>query len=196
MWLNESPGNRASKNRSSRMPDSSGLMVTVCTPVATCGAGAGATTGGAGVRCGGRGSARASRPRGGYDGRSPVRPRPPAAGRSSRRAKAVARQKACRSVAAVCGAIRFGKACSAGRTIRFGEIRPAPGALGLVELGRLGRTTGLSLPGPADPASRTAPACSAARRIFPAFRRGADRWRRSIARPRGPSVGVFSCATD
>ena len=42
MWLNDSPGNRASKKRSSRMPDSSGLTVTVCTPVATCGAGAAA----------------------------------------------------------------------------------------------------------------------------------------------------------
>ena len=34
MWLNDRPGNRASKKRSSRMPASSAATVTVCTPVA------------------------------------------------------------------------------------------------------------------------------------------------------------------
>ena len=38
MWLNERPGNRASKKRSTRMPASSAPTVTVCTPVATSGA--------------------------------------------------------------------------------------------------------------------------------------------------------------
>ena len=32
MWLNDRPGKRASKKRSTRMPFSSGVTVTVCTP--------------------------------------------------------------------------------------------------------------------------------------------------------------------
>ena len=38
MWLNERPGNRCSKKRSTRMPPSSAVAVTVCTPVAISGA--------------------------------------------------------------------------------------------------------------------------------------------------------------
>jgi hypothetical protein len=44
------------------------------------------------------------------------------------------------------GAIRFGKAGTTRGAIRFGKIRPAHRALGLVERGRLAGTTGLSLP--------------------------------------------------
>ena len=36
IWLNDRPGKRASKKRSTRMPDSSGVTVTVCTPAENC----------------------------------------------------------------------------------------------------------------------------------------------------------------
>ena len=38
MWLNDRPGKRASKKRSTRMPDSSGVTVTVCTAAENCAA--------------------------------------------------------------------------------------------------------------------------------------------------------------
>ena len=57
MWLNDSPGKRASKNRSSRMPDSSALTVTVWTAVGS-GAAAGASCGGCGTDTGAAGRCR------------------------------------------------------------------------------------------------------------------------------------------
>ena len=45
IWLNDRPGNRPSKKRSTRMPFSSGVTATVCTPAEKC-TGFGATTGG------------------------------------------------------------------------------------------------------------------------------------------------------
>ena len=36
IWLNDRPGNRASKKRSTRMPFSSGVTATVCTPAENC----------------------------------------------------------------------------------------------------------------------------------------------------------------
>ena len=47
MWLNDRPGKRASKKRSTRMLFSSGVTVTVCTPAEKCSASASATGGGA-----------------------------------------------------------------------------------------------------------------------------------------------------
>ena len=66
MWLNERPGNRASKKRSTRMPVSSGVTLTVCTPAEKC-TGLGAATGGGAI-------AGASRDgRAGKAGRAPPR---------------------------------------------------------------------------------------------------------------------------
>ena len=71
MWLNESPGNRCSKKRSSRMPPSSAETVTVWTPVAISGSGAGSGLASGSARRGGRSKERPGRGRG-----SRVRSRP------------------------------------------------------------------------------------------------------------------------
>ena len=48
MWLNDRPGKRASKKRSTRILFSSGVTVTVCTPAEYCAGFGAATEGGAG----------------------------------------------------------------------------------------------------------------------------------------------------
>ena len=61
MWLNDRPGNRASKKRSTRMLFSSGVTATVCTPAENC-AGLGATI----ARCGAGLTSTGCRSRGGH----------------------------------------------------------------------------------------------------------------------------------
>ena len=56
IWLNEGPGKRASKKRSTRMPASSPVTVTVWTPVTTSGSGAGSGFGAGGASRRGRDS--------------------------------------------------------------------------------------------------------------------------------------------